>query len=449
MKNIKYILLIIISSFYLASCESELDIEPQQSVSEGVATNNANNVEAILLGAYAQARGDGNLRGTYDGYLANIAVLLGNSNQVEWNGTFANLRDIYQKQMINNNSAATAMYGNSYIITAAVNTVLVNLDKFEDEDRRKKVEGEAKFIRGIVLFDMTRLFGQQYNTAGNNTQLGVPIVLDPPNIARSVPRNTVEENYTQVISDLIDAYNLLPDANGVRADKYAAAAILARVYLQQGNYEQAKDFANDVIVNSGNGLMPNYNAVFDTDDNTNETIFSWIITEQEGNNRQNTHFATEALGGRGGDISITQDYLDLFDSNADQRKAYVYTDSGLTLSTKFVRQYANTQQIRLAEMYLIRAECNFRLGTSTGATALEDINTVRNRSSAPSLTSLTLNIILNERERELGFEGFLLHDYKRTQRNIGGLPYNDNKLVFPIPQSAIDRNPLLNQNPGY
>lgn len=444
MKNFKYILLTVISSFYLVSCESELDIEPQQSVSEGVATSNANNVESLLLGAYSNARA-----GTYDGSLANMSVLFGNTNQVDWNGTFTTLRDIYQKAIVNNNGTVTSLYGNTYTVAGAVNTVLANLDKFNDEDRKKRVEGEAKFIRGILFFDMVRLFGQQYDASGTNTQLGIPIVLDPPNIARSVPRNTVEEVYAQVISDLTDAYNLLPDTNDVRADKYAAASVLARVYLQQGNFEQARQFANDVLENSGHSLMPDYNAVFDTDDNTNETIFSWIITEQEGANRQVTHFATEALGGRGGDISITQDYLDLFDSNADQRKAYVYTDSGLTLSSKFVRQYANTQQIRLAEMHLIRVECNFRLGTSIGLDPLVEINTLRARSSAPALGVLTLDLILNERELELGFEGFLLHDYKRTQRNIGGLPYNDNKLIFPIPQSAIDRNPLLNQNPGY
>ncbi len=449
MKYFKF-LIITIFSLGIISCESELDIEPQQSVSIAVATENAENVEAILISAYDVARGNSVAdNGNHDGDLANIGVLFGNTNQTDWNGTFANLRDIYLKQMDNTNASATAAYGNSYLVYASANTVLENLDKFTDPARKDRVEGEAKFLRGNEFFDTVRLFGQQYNTGGGNTQLGVPIVLGAPDITRKIPRNTVEEVYTQVIADLQDAYAKLPESNGNRADKYAAQAVLARVYLQQGNYAAARDAANDVLENSGHSLMPNFNAVFDSDNNTAETIFSWIITNQEGVNWQNTHFATQALGGRGGDISITQAYLDKFDSAVDERRNYNYTDSGLILSSKFVRQFANTEQIRIAEMHLIRAECNFREGTSIGLDPLVEINALRRRSSAPTLGALTLDLILNERELELGLEGFAVHDYKRTQRNIGGLPYNDNKLIFPIPQSAIDRNPLLDQNPDY
>lgn len=450
MKNIfiKTLLLLIV----MTACESELDIEPRQSIGEEPATATPENIEAILIGAYSTARGHNNAAlddGNYDGDIANIAVLFGNTDQVLWNGTFDNLRDIYQKQMVDNNTSANLVWGNYFLMFGAANTVLANLDKFEGQDRRDRVEGEAKFLRGLGYFDFVRLFGQQYESGGNNSQLGVPIVLDPPDAERQIPRNTVGEVYTQVIADLTDAYNKLPETNGVRADKYAAQAVLARVYLQQGNYIAARDAANDVIENSGHGLMPDFNAVFDSDDNTNETIFSWVITEQEGQNWQVVHFATQALGGRGGDISIAQGYLDKFDSDADQRKNYNYDNSGLLLSSKFTRQFANTEPIRLAEMYLIRAEANFREGTTIGDTPINDINRIRNRSSAPDLGTLTLDIVLNERELELGFEGFVLHDYKRTKRNIGGLPYNDPKLIFPVPQSAIDRNPLLEQNPTY
>ena len=442
MRYIKF-LTVIMFSLFIVGCEDELDIEPQQSISIAVATENAENVEAILTSAYASGRLN------YNGDLANIAVLLGNTDQVDWNGTFDNLRDVYLKQMVNSNGSATTIYGNGYLLFADVNTVLANLDKFEDSDRKNLVEGEALFLRGLGYFDMARLFGQQYNAGGGNTQLAVPIVLDPPNVDRKVPRNTVEEVYTQVISDLTAAYAKLPVSNGIRADKYAAQAILARVYLQQGNYTAARDAATDVIQNSGHSLMSDYKAVFSNDDNTSETIFSWVVTNQESSNEQVTHFASESLGGRGGDISISQAYINKFDSNLDKRRGFSYVDASLTLSSKFARQFANAEQVRLAEMYLIRAECNFREGTTIGATPLADITTVRTRSSAPALVALTLDLILNERELELGLEGFALHDYKRTQRNIGGLAYNDNKLIFPIPQSAIDRNPLLTQNLGY
>ncbi|WP_109098647.1 RagB/SusD family nutrient uptake outer membrane protein [Aquimarina sp. AU58] len=449
MKFLKFLILIVI--FSNISCENELDIEPQQSVSTEVATATAANIEAILTGAYDSARsGDPTFGGgNYDGDLANIAVLYGNTDQIEWNGTFANLRELFNKELDNVNGSANGMWRDAYLLFGAVNTVLANLDKFEDEDQKNRVEGEAMFLRGLAYFDIIRLYGQQYNAGGGNTQPGVPIVLDPPSLERLVPRNSVEEVYTQIVQDLTSAYSKLPDTNGDRADKYAAQAVLARVYLQQGNYAAARDAADDVIQNSGHSLMPDFNAVFDSDDNTAESIFSFVVTNQEGANRQVQHFASEALGGRGGDISIAQAYIDKFDSAADERRNYTYTDGGLTLSSKFVRQFANTQQIRLAEMHLIRAECNFRESTTIGQAPLAEINALRARSSAPALGVLTIDLILNERELELGFEGFVLHDYKRTQRNIGGLPYNDNKLVFPVPQQARDRNDLLEQNPGY
>ncbi|WP_343485455.1 RagB/SusD family nutrient uptake outer membrane protein [Allomuricauda sp. d1] len=457
----KYIKILIISVLLtgLVSCEKELDLQPQQSISIDAATATPENVNAILLEAYDIGRNTSpdNVAplyfGLYSGQI-NIAIdLLGNTDQVSWNGTFSNLRDLFNKALINDNLSALNFYADSYAMIGHVNTVLANLDKFEDTSEQNRVEGEAKFLRGLIYFDMVRVFGQQYNPGGNNSQLGVPIVLLPPDVSRAVPRDTVEDVYAQVISDLTDAASLLPASNGARADRYAALAVLARVYLQQSNFAAARDAANEVLQDSGHTLTATYAEAFDTDDNPIETIFSWVVTVQEGTNESNTHYATQALGGRGGDIAVTQTYLDKFDTPTDQRRNFTYpgegVSDGFTLTSKFARQFANATHIRIAEMHLIRAESNFRLGTSVGLPPLDEINALRARSSAPPLAALTLDLILNERELELAFEGFTLHDYKRTQRDIGGLSWDDNRLVFPIPQSARDRNPLLEQNPGY
>ena len=74
---------------------------------------------------------------------------------------------------------------------------------------------------------------------------------------------------------------------------------------------------------------------------------------------------------------------------------------------------------------------------------------IRARAGAPVLATVTLNDILLERDLELAFEGFRIHDLRRTQRNIGTRPYNSRDLVMPIPQSELDANPGLKQNPGY
>jgi hypothetical protein len=100
-------------------------------------------------------------------------------------------------------------------------------------------------------------------------------------------------------------------------------------------------------------------------------------------------------------------------------------------------------------MYLIRAEANLALSTSVGATPLSDINLVRNRAHASSLSTVTQADIMEERSRELGFEGFLIHDIKRTKGSVGSLSWNSDKLVFPIPLREMQVNNKLVQNPGY
>jgi hypothetical protein len=100
-------------------------------------------------------------------------------------------------------------------------------------------------------------------------------------------------------------------------------------------------------------------------------------------------------------------------------------------------------------MYLTRAECNQRLGTSVGAAPLADVNVTRTRAGLAALGTATLAAILKERHLELSFEGNYLDDIKRTRASVGTKPFGDNLLVLPIPQRETDTNKNLTQNPGY
>ena len=429
----------------LGACKGALDIEPQQSISTDKATATKENIVNMLKGAYGEAR-----TRLFSGVLNVYADLLGNSDQVTWNGTFANLRELHAKEMDSNNASANTLYSWSYAIIGRVNLVLANLNKFTDAKEKSKVEGEAAFIRGLLYFELARYFGKAYEAGKANSQPAVPLNLLPPDRKTKLKRSTVEEVYAQAISDLKKAYAQLPDENGgVFADKYAAQAILARVYLQMGDYPAARAAANDIIANSKHKLMPNYKAAFDSEVNVDEYLLAWFVNNQEGSNNSVLYYASQSLGGRGGDISIAEAYLKKFDSPSDVRGKFYYVNKDLKLTSKYTKEFANASPIRLAEMYLIRAETNFREGTAVGASPLQDINTIRKRAEASQLKAVTLADILRERELELAFEGFFLHDYKRTGRKVGKLAHDDNRLVMPIPQSAMDRNDLLTQNPGY
>ena len=433
----------------LTSCEDKLDLEPTQSISTEAALSTGDNIENLLIGAYAEA----GQAASYGGRLQMMADLYGATDQVSWNGTFQQPRQVYVKNVLVDNSYVSGFWLNAYDVINQTNIVIDNL-AIVDEDNQANIEGQARFLRGLTYFDLTRMFGQQYMPGQTNDQLGVPLSLEgivdySGNL--EIARATVEENYAQVIEDLEAAYDLLPEGNSEFAGRYAAQALLARVYLQQGDYTNALAAANDVIENGGFSLTSDFADAFNNDTDGPETIFAFQVTTQDGSNTLITHYADQANGGRGNDISINDEYVAMFDSEDDVRGEFFYesAQSGDRLTSKYTNQFGNVTILRLAEMYLIRAEANLELNSSTGATPLEDVNTIRARSGADALASVSLEDVLMERQLELAFEGFFIHDLKRTMQDVGDIPYDDNSLVFPIPQREMDVNSLLSQNPGY
>ncbi|HSC37515.1 MAG TPA: RagB/SusD family nutrient uptake outer membrane protein, partial [Chitinophagaceae bacterium] len=262
----------------------------------------------------------------------------------------------------------------------------------------------------------------------------------------------VADVYAQVIKDLTDAEAKIPAKNGFYASKVSAAALAARVYLQKGDYANAVQAANRAIttgIANGFAMKTVYADAFpnNVSANTTEDIFAMQVTTSSGNNSFQTFFSANSRG----DIQVNPAHTALYETG-DARLNLFYTSGGSKYTGKFDYLYGNVHIIRLAEMYLVRAEANFRLGTATGDSPLNDINLViRARVKLPPLTAgqLTLAAILKERKLELAFEGASIHDIKRTQGAVGALPWNSPKLIYPIPIREIRANPNLSQNTGY
>ncbi|MCX2679442.1 RagB/SusD family nutrient uptake outer membrane protein [Galbibacter sp. EGI 63066] len=444
--NLTGILVLII---LFASCEDELNLEPAQSISVETALSTSENIQNILIGTYAEA----GQSDSYGGRLQMLSDLYGFTSQASWNGTFQQPREVFNKNILTDNSFIRDYWLNSYEVINQANLVIDHIDIVEAEVQ-STVLGEAKFIRALAYFDLVRLFGSQYVAGQQNSQPGVPLSLEgiiDYSGDLELPRSSVEEVYIQVINDLNDAYGLLPATNSFFADKYSAQALLARVYLQQGDYAGARDTAHDVIENSGHALTGTYAAAFNNDVDSSEDLFAFQVTTQGGTNQLIVHYADQPNGGRGDDITVNDEYLAMFDSADDVRASFFYPSAqgGGRLTSKYTNQYGNITLVRLAEMYLIRAEANLNEGTFIGNSPVDDINEIRIRANAEALAAVTLDDILLERELELGFEGFLIHDLKRTGRAVGTIPSDDNKLIYPIPQREMDVNSLLEQNPGY
>jgi len=441
MKNLHYILfanLLLLAT----ACDNKLDIEPQQSISEGIALNSDANVKLVLLGAYDNLSQEG----VYGGDMVRDAELAGADGEIRWVGTFVDPREIFNHTMVPTNFYVEKTWAQAYAAINTCNNVLSALAVVNADDRIQ-VEGEARFIRAACYFELVRLYSKSYVAATAASDLGVPLVTEPTrgvNDASLVARASVKQVFDFVEAELHTAYDLLPELNDVYATKFAAAAMIARLHLTTGEYDEAQDFAGMVIASGFYSLLPNYSDLWNQDNDTPESIFSMQVSDQDGDNELVTFFSIPQYGGRDGDIEINQKHLDLYNAS-DTRFAMFYLGSGATRTGKWRDQYKNIPLIRLAEMYLINAECKARLQQN----ADDDYNAVHTRAGLTAKTGVTLDDILLERRLELAFEGHRIHDIKRLRGTADGLNWDDKKLVYPIPARELEANRNLEQNDGY
>lgn len=438
------------------SCTKKLDLQPRQSIDAATALTSATDVEAAVIGAYSVLAG-GALYGTN---LLMLPDLQAAENYASWRGTFQGQRQVSNKNMTRDNGEASRTWIAGYRAINLANIVLANTGVVKDEDLKNQLEGEALFIRGIMHFELVRLYARPWGAGSNEQNPGIVIKTKPTFTEETVEaRSSVKAVYDQVIADLTAAIAKLPDTrDGIRADKYVAHAFLARVYLQQSDYAKALQQANTVI-ESGNYEMNDDILEAFTSDLSDEVI--WEIEQDVQNNAGTsndgmaTFYASRPGIGRA-DVRIDLGFVNSHNP-ADLRKTeWYYAGTGARpgnmYSAKWTAFEQNLPIIRLAEMYLIRAECNLRLGTTVGDTPANDLAQVRNpdRVGLPVIAAPTLADVLQERIFELAFEGVRIHDIKRLKLSTGTFQWNDDKLVFPIPQREVDASRgVIQQNPGY
>lgn len=454
MKKSVYIFFVIMVFTMFTTCDDKLDVQPVDGISPEEVFSSESNLLAFLVGMYTELRE----YASYGGGNQMINDFLGFTDEVIYTGNLQDLRDFLSKAVSTDNGRNQFLWFNYYQVINNVNLFLDHADIIQNDpdhpNKHNTAIGEAKLLRGLSYFELIQLFAQPYEPGGANSHLGVPLRLQgitDYGVDHSLERSSVGEIYDQIVLDLTDAYNLLPKDNGDFGDKYAAAAYLARVYLQQGRYDEARDMAHDVIVNSGHGLNPTYEQAFNNESNTPEDLFNLQISAIDGYLYLIGIYASKDDGGDGS-TALSNSYFNIFDDPVNDARANFYhteSTSNSLYTSKFLNINANIPIIRFAEMYLIRAEANYRLNTTTGQTPLEDINKLRMRAGATPLTSVDLNDIWLERRRELSFEGRLIQDFKRFQRPVGNLPYDSPKLVLPIPLNEMNTNTLMVQNPGY
>jgi hypothetical protein len=462
MKKIKYIItVLILSTFIFSSCENVLDVSPTVELADEVALNSTVGLQAALMGAYDKLQNGYTYGGRYwisTDMIAGTVKISGLQNTV-----FEELQMLNKTMSGQSNLIVQVTWQVSYEAVGIINRLLSYLPTVNDadmtDDVRERIEGEAKFIRAIVFFELTRLYS--YDVQGYGP-LAVPVFTEPLGPFDKPARATMDEAYTQIIQDLQDATILLQGKNTQgRATDVAAQAYLSRVNLYKGDYSAAETAATYVINKfagkPNGGLANDVLDCFTAGSPNPEVLFAVLSSgtdDATGTFRGYYRLASNAkfsmdgsyLGKIGYHVINGED-----DARARVDHAFINVE-GKVYTTKFDVEYHNAPVIRLAEVYLNRAESRVNLGKGADATA--DLNIVRNRSGVSSLNrNATLSDCEIERTIELNLEGDYLHNMIRLQKanfakDIQGNRYNwdDVRLKFPIPKSQLDVNDNLVQN---
>ncbi|QDW25225.1 RagB/SusD family nutrient uptake outer membrane protein [Pedobacter sp. KBS0701] len=383
-----------------------------------------------------------------DDYYANDAGVAGFTTAMQKNSYLWTV-DLYQNQPCTD-------WNLPYQQIFYTNIILDGLSDLEGADGAKTnwniTKGSALFHRAFAFYNLVQLFSKTYdqNTAGVDP--GVPLRLTA-DVNAKVGRASVQEVYNQVIGDLLEAEKLLPQQTQFksRPSKAAAEALLARVYLNMGNYELADKYAAASL--ALNHSLLDYNTVSQTATNpfpsspaadNPEVIFYDKLISYGFTSSTRTTVADE----------LYQLYAD-----KDLRKSIFFAGTAPFYMkgryTGFRLQLFGG--LAVDEMYLIRAESLARLGQF--AEAMKELNTLLvTRWAKGSYQSLTaadaegaLKIVLQERRKELTFRGLRWGDLRRLNKDprfaktitraVAGQVYTlmpgDKRYVFPIPAEEV------------
>ncbi len=393
---------------------------------------------------------------------------------------------------------------NSYLADIAKANVLINnLDSVPDasfsQNERRQWKAEAKIFRAMVMLDMVRFWGN------------IPVItqeagdITAENIEEVYPsyfptQKTAAEAYAQIIKDLTTAIPYAPAnnaANKTRLSKSVARALLTKVYAEKTVQDLDKVIAYaDSVVTDGFMLVDDLSLLFGMNEagndvmarNTSESILEVQYFTGGGNwvtwmfGRDLLNYDTQFSWAKW--VTPSRDLIAAYDAEGDVIRKnqtivfYQTTWANYYPSDRYAFMYklrsANSSiiKLRLADILLLKAEALVKKGGAANLTAAADIvDQIRQRAQLDGLEASVkgspeqmLDAVLNERRLELAFEGHRLFDLIRNnqlqavmntlnQRDSGRIPqiraYNEFSELLPIPQTVLDNNPNLVQNPGY
>jgi len=494
MKRIKSILLLL-PILLLTNCQDFLDIRPEGTLPiTGTDYSKAENIFLSVSAAYASMR-------SFDAhafaYVGAFEITSDNAYKGSTPGDNPPMLEFDTFTHTATNPLVNSLWTGFFGIVSASNFAIHQMPLFyaallNPLDRRyaMQCQAEAKVIRAYAYFNLTRLFGR------------VPIIdtiMTPTQLA-SARQATTQELYAFIEKDLLDAIAVLPatyprDWAG-RITRYTAMGIKAKVHLYQAEWDSVASLTNRIIASGRFDLLDNFREVFSIDgENSRESLFE-IQSSTLGNTIGPETFLEYAFvqGPRGNAPSNmqgwgfnvpSQDLMNFFTARGEVIRPFttllfrgtmtpegdsikmrvtnpVY--NGKVYTPSFHNNWAfngygfdhNVRILRYSDILLMHAEALFNgasVPLTSGVTALDAVNKVRDRAGLADLTGLTRQLIWDERRAELAMEQDRFFDLVRTGQAatiLGRLGFRAGvHEVFPIPAAQLQLNPNLTQNPGY
>ncbi|MFT3822509.1 MAG: RagB/SusD family nutrient uptake outer membrane protein [Chitinophagaceae bacterium] len=470
----KYFIQIVIysaitSTVCICSCNKLVEVTPETVVTGDKLFADDQGAEAAMVGLYQQCMNSFSL---LNGYLSRYASLY--ADEVSRTGSTSTDNNFYNLNLSSGESLMEELWSTSYNYIYQCNAILEKLSASTavSQSMKQQLTGESKFMRALVYFYLVNMYGD------------VPLVLQTKvDATANLSRSSQASVYKQMAEDLRNAQELLSfsypatnstiPSNRIRPNKAATLALLARVCLYTGDDNNAIIYSSQVIDAGIYKLADSVNDVFAAQ--SIETIFAMYPVNTLYNTAEGRIFGFAPPAVRPAFV-LSSSLLDGFETG-DRRKAnWIRTVAVGTTTYNIPYKYKVYESgevleyniiLRLAELYLIRAEANMHNGRNE--VAIEDINKIRKRAGltelALTLSSKEVQAYLeseNQKEffTELGHRWFDLRRWPAT--NAAGLRRADEvlsvakpgqwqsyKLYWPLPAEEIAKSKMLTQNPGY
>jgi starch-binding outer membrane protein, SusD/RagB family len=502
MKKITAIAIVALGLFQSSCSEDFLNQTDPTKVGVGVFYQNETQVKQALNGVYGTLQA-----------ITNQAYLIG---EFQTDNTTVDLNpsdrggaggwEAFEFSTVNGGNGEIATLWNTYY--AALYNLNLTLEKLSsatiDDAPKKEIEGQLKFIRGYMYFNLVQIFGDV---------VIVTKTLATPDPAFDLVRSPQADVWAQVEKDLKEAVTLLPAkytaaADKGRATKGAALGLLGKTYLTQKKYAEAVTALKEVTT-LGYALNANYADNFDPSPAKKNGVESLFEIQYQGDNDLGEQSSFEyvfaprvskgavtgyAAGSNGGRNAPTNDIIaayEIGDLRKDISLKTNFTLDGVVYPVTYVTKYnyphtivqrtnTNWPVLRYADVLLMLAEAiNEQSGPT--AEAFGYLNQIRKRAGLADLAGLDKaafrTAVLKDRRLELAFENHRWYDLKRTMTPTewaafmnahgakeranptiarGNVPFNSTDYVFndfeyflPLPAPQILINPKLKQNPGY